>query len=93
MDHQSEWLWTEVVRASLGATTEIQFLELMIGHIRFLIKELKAVIKESCETGMLIANVYSYSSASESTLIDNADTLCVLWDLFGVRDKDVRHGR
>jgi len=50
MDPQSEWLWTEVVRASHGATTEIQFLELLIGHIRFLIKELKTVIKESCET-------------------------------------------
>ena len=91
MDPQSEWLWTEVVRASIGATTEIQFLELLIGHIRFLIKELKAVIKESCETGMLNAHAYSYSSASE--LIDNVETLGVLWELFGVRDKDFPYGR
>ena len=91
MDPQSEWLWTEVVRASHGATTEIQFLELLIGHIRFLIKELKTVIKESCETGMLIAHAYSYSFASE--LIDKVETLCALRDLFCVGDKDVRHGR
>jgi len=91
MDPQSEWLWTEVVRASHGATTEIQFLELLIGHIRFLIKELKTVIKESCETGMLNSHAYSYSFASE--LIDNAETLCVLRDLFGVRDMDVPYGR